>query len=102
MMLPAQRVYPDRIEVIDDHPDTGERFSGLALPFYREAVEVAVKAQGALSQLRTLGFDVAITERGVSIIEANTWWGHPTQAEMRRGLITDKLREVLDVIIPPM
>ncbi len=101
ILQPANVIHPDHIEVVESHPMTGASFSGGKLPYFEQALDLALEAQRHLSQLRTLGFDIAITDNGPTIIEANTWWGHPIQAELRRGIISDNVREILNEIIPP-
>ncbi len=91
---------PGRLDWFEKHPDTGEQILGLRLPHYREAVELAKAAQHRLPQLRSLGFDIAITNSGATIIEGNAWWSNYPQLAMRKGFISDGMREVLDQIMP--
>lgn len=66
-----RRDWPDIIDTII-HPDTGELIAGKMLPFWNETVELVLDAQRKTRQLPTLGWDVAITDDGPLIVEANT------------------------------
>ncbi len=65
---------------IGAHPSTGAAFAGFRLPFWREAVDLVTAAQRRFPQLRTLGWDVALTGRGPVVIEANARWDPPCYA----------------------
>ncbi len=52
------------------HPDTGEKIKGFKIPYFREAVDLIKRA--AELTYGYYGWDVAITEKGPVIIEANT------------------------------
>jgi hypothetical protein len=62
------------------HPDTGVVFDGFRLPFWSEAMELVKTAQRCFPDLHTLGWDVALTENGPVIIEANARWDPPIYA----------------------
>jgi glutathione synthase/RimK-type ligase-like ATP-grasp enzyme len=53
------------------HPITGFEFSGVRLPFWEETKQLVKAAASLFLPLRALGWDVAITEQGPVIIEAN-------------------------------
>lgn len=90
---------PARIDYLSNHPDSGAQVAGVRLPFYNEAIAIAREAQMRLPQLRTLGFDIAITPQGPVIIEGNAWWGILPQVIARRGFITDGVRAELKRIM---
>ncbi|ACN15093.1 hypothetical protein HRM2_19920 [Desulforapulum autotrophicum HRM2] len=54
------------------HPDTGEGIEGFVLPSWNKIVELAVRAQDSLPLLQTIGWDMALTDEGEFIVEANT------------------------------
>ncbi len=62
------------------HPDTGLPFDGFPIPHWRDAIDLACRAQRVMPQLPTLGWDMAITARGPVIIEANARWDPPLYA----------------------
>jgi hypothetical protein len=54
-----------------EHPETGQRIDGFVLPFWGELVELALRAQRSLPRLKSVGWDIAATEHGVVLVEAN-------------------------------
>lgn len=96
---PLVKYSSSRLEYIDRHPDSDAQISGLKLPFFLEADALAREAQRHLPQLRSLGFDIAITPQGPVIIEGNAWWGILPQTITRRGFISPGMREVLNRIM---
>lgn len=58
------------------HPETGVRFDGFQIPFYREAVQLCEKAALEEPHMRYVGWDVAITEQGPVLIEGNNLPGY--------------------------
>ena len=57
------------------HPDTGEQIKGTILPFWRDVSKLALRAQKSVPLLPTIGWDIAITEDGIFIVEANAAYG---------------------------
>jgi hypothetical protein len=60
---------------ITKHPDTGTVFEGYQLPYYKETIDLCKKAMDVFYGLRTIGWDIAITEDGPIFIEGNHGWG---------------------------
>ena len=58
------------------HPATGIRLKGYEVPFYREAVELVLDAAELFPQTCYIAWDVAVTEKGPLLIEANHFPGH--------------------------
>jgi hypothetical protein len=75
---------------ITQHPDTGARLVGVRLEGYRSACDVALAASRKLGFVGTIGWDIAATDRGPVIVEANLWWTPSFQAALG-GAITDEL-----------
>ena len=53
------------------HPDTGIAFESFAIPFIKEAYELAVAAHKFFYNVGAIGWDVAITDNGPVFIEGN-------------------------------
>jgi len=64
--------YGGRVAV---HPDSGVKFEGYAIPYFREAVEMVMRMHEALQGIHSIGWDVAISPDGPIIIEGNDWEG---------------------------
>lgn len=75
---------------IRKHPDTGAELVGIWLPGYRAACELALQASRKLGFVGTIGWDIAATERGPTIVEANLWWTPSFQTALG-GAITDEI-----------
>jgi hypothetical protein len=75
---------------ITRHPDTGAELVGVPLPEFRAACELALAASAKLGFVGTLGWDIAATDRGPVVVEANLWWTPSFQTALG-GAITDEL-----------
>jgi len=75
----------------DKHPESGAAIAGEIVPYHKEVVETARKAHSLIPQLRSLGWDIAITDDGPVILEANTYWSHLLQFVADRGAATPAL-----------
>lgn len=60
--------------IIGEHPDTHVKFSDFVIPYYREAVALALRAHSIFYQTKSIGWDIAISESGPVIIEGNDDW----------------------------
>ena len=68
------------ITVVRAHPATAVPFDGFALPHWSEAIDLAKAGQRCFPMLPTLGWDVALTDAGPRIVEANARWDPPLYA----------------------
>ena len=59
---------------IESHPDTGVRLEGFQVPYWREATRLVLNLHRVFYGFHSLGWDVALTESGPVIIEANEAW----------------------------
>ncbi|EJB8580869.1 hypothetical protein JG663_15450 [Vibrio cholerae] len=57
------------------HPDSGFDFSSLKIPNWEHIRNEILLSADKLTQLNLVGWDIAITENGISIIEVNTIFG---------------------------
>ena len=58
------------------HPMTNTDIVGFKVPKYKEAVKLALKASKVVKEIRYVGWDIAITDKGPVIIEGNEYPGH--------------------------
>lgn len=58
------------------HPITGVELVGAQIPMYHESVELVKRAAMQIPELGYIGWDIAVTEKGPLIIEANHFPGH--------------------------
>ncbi len=71
------------------HPVTGTVFKGLKMPFWEESIEMMRSAVPLASKISNIGWDVAVTENGPLIIEANTIPGFNTAQYRGFGSLTE-------------
>ncbi len=60
---------------VPTHPVTGRTLTGVRVPEWDAARELAVRAAEAFAPLRTVGWDIAPVPGGAVLIEGNAWWG---------------------------
>lgn len=72
-------------EMSEVHPDTGFRYEGVEIPFWKEVVEQVKYFHKMLFNLHSIGWDVAIAEDGPYFIEGNDNWEIPL-VQMTKGV----------------
>jgi hypothetical protein len=77
---------------VSAHPDTGVAFEGRAVPMWEEVLGVCRRAAAALSGVRSVGWDVALTAEGPVILEGNADWSLPLVQVHTRGYLTSEVR----------
>ena len=60
---------------VTEHPDTGVTFEGYKIPYFEDAIDLAKKATERFYGFCSIGWDIAITSDGPTIIEGNDDWG---------------------------
>ena len=60
----------------ETHPYTRTPIAGSAIPFWKESVALCLTAAARIPTLGYIGWDVAVTEDGPLLIEANQFPGH--------------------------
>ena len=56
---------------MEEHPTTRLTIKGFKIPFFKEAVDYVLKAALVEPELGYIGWDVAITEKGPTLVEGN-------------------------------
>lgn len=78
-------------------PGTGKEYSGFVLPDWQQARTIALKAAAAFPWCRCIGWDVAFSDRGPVVIEANERWAaRLPQVAGGRGLLEGELLAVYE------
>ena len=85
----------------DTHPDTGTYLIGYPIPYWDKAVELVLASAKRIPQLRYVGWDVAVTEKGVVFVEANQHPGHdilqmPPHTPDKIGMLP-RYRQYIDI-----
>jgi Sugar-transfer associated ATP-grasp len=76
---------------VTSHPETGSIFENFEIPFYKEALELAIRLHSFFYGIHSIGWDIAITRDGPCIIEANDQWFMPMSQGIYGGLRTKYL-----------
>lgn len=63
--------YSKKYEVSEYHPGTQIRMIGRKIPYWEELKKLVAAAHKDLPQIKFIGWDVAITENGLELIEGN-------------------------------
>jgi hypothetical protein len=62
---------------VNEHPETGRKFEEFKIPFWEEVLALVQEAALKFLPLRTLGWDIAVTEKGLKILETNNPYTPP-------------------------
>jgi hypothetical protein len=57
------------------HPETGEKFTGFAIPMWPEVIDLARRAHATFSSVYFIGWDIAVVQDGPLLVEANAGFG---------------------------
>ena len=57
------------------HPETGVEFIGFKIPMYEEALEMCKEAALVVPEVRHIGWDVGLSDKGPVFVEGNIWAG---------------------------
>jgi hypothetical protein len=72
------------------HPVTKMKFNGYQLPHWDLLIETIKKATIVIPEVRTVGWDVAITKKGISLIEGNHNWSKTIiEKALKKGIRKD-------------
>lgn len=77
---------------VTKHPVTHIEFQDFQLPCWAEIKQIAVKAQKVFHNLKSIGWDFALTPEGPVIIEGNQQWGTAGIQAANGGLLTPRNR----------
>lgn len=82
------------------HPITNEKIVGFKVPLYDEACKMVIEAAKEIPEVKYIGWDVAITDKGPAIIEGNSFPGvfqiKPSLSKSKVGLIP-KYQNVMEI-----
>ena len=76
------------------HPDTGAILIGVQIPYWAELKEKVSAAAQELREVPYLGWDIAITPKGVAIIETNEEPGHDLSQGAAKIGVYQAIREI--------
>jgi hypothetical protein len=77
------------LERFTRHPESGTLLEGCKVPFWDEVVSLTKRAAVVFYPSRSIGWDIALSNRGLAIIEGNRYWDpHNEDARMRERVVT--------------
>lgn len=71
---PAKGADVIRLSSLVSHPITGIRIPGLTIPYWQEVISMIKEISPVLSKVKSVGWDIGITENGPALIEINSRW----------------------------
>lgn len=80
---------------VTHHPDSGVQLSGLTIPYWKEIKEMVLNAAMVTPGIKSVGWDVAVTQRGPLLIEGNSLWNPLIFQAIYGGFLSSKNRAVL-------
>lgn len=93
----ASREWP-QIVGVSVHPDTGNSIEGFQIPMWDQILEVLEQGQKSLPDLKTLGWDIAVTDSGPLIVETNATYDIDiVQVAYQRG-VRSEMEELFGAI----
>lgn len=81
----------------ESHPDTLQPLLGFKVPFWGSVMDLARTAASIVPQVRTVGWDIAITSQGAVLVEGNSGWGAGLWQIPEGGGRLDVLRRYADL-----
>lgn len=82
------------------HPLTKVKIEGFKIPYYQEAIELAIEASKVVPQLGYVGFDIAIAEDGPVLVEGNELPGYDLyQSKVHLNENKEGLKPLFDEVI---
>lgn len=75
----AARLHPcgSGLDVIETHPESDNVIKGFEVPYWQEAIDLAKRAHLSFPEVKSLAWDIAISEDGPRLLEANASWDPP-------------------------
>ncbi|MFT6288259.1 MAG: hypothetical protein ACJA09_003018 [Alcanivorax sp.] len=90
--------HPGVVREVSIHPDSGVIIPGFVFPHWNAMLDAVITGAQTIPQLGTIGWDIALTEDGPCLIEANSLYACDIlQTALGRGLKPD-FERVLDPI----
>lgn len=79
-------------DVFKEHPTSKIKLAGYKIPRFNDAIKLVKEAAKVVPQVRQVGWDVCISEKGPCIIEGNNWtdymfWQLPEHTKDKQGLM---------------
>jgi hypothetical protein len=80
-------VHGTSIAPVAVHPTSGASFEDFVVPLMPEVRDLAMRAAPAFAPLRTVGWDIGVTEQGPYLVEGNAMWDPMPTLEDFRSIV---------------
>jgi len=90
------------LKSVSIHPKTGVSIEGFQMPLWQECRALVKECVFKFLPIRTIGWDVGITEKGPVIVEGNMWWDPPNQTGRGTVLLDAVMEDSRVRIFPEM
>jgi len=99
---PAVSGNPFQTNTYDKHPITGEPIVGMQIPYWSEILQMVEQMGSKISELKSIGWDIAITEEGPVLVEMNVHWSvEPFQLPFQKGRLNKLLPFINQSVLYP-
>lgn len=96
-VLAVRRGGVDGRTTFDTHPESGAQLVGRILPDWADALALVQRAASLTPHVLGIGFDLALSDKGPLVIEANTRPAHGLyQSATGRGFLSPEMREAVE------
>ena len=87
-------------ETFEHHPDTGIKFDGYFLPYWKELVALTAEATQKVPSIRFVGWDLAITPTGPVLVAGTPTPGHEIYQLAAQNLEKKGMLPIFDAAVP--
>ncbi|WP_170302456.1 sugar-transfer associated ATP-grasp domain-containing protein [Desulfosarcina widdelii] len=81
-------------KLLYEHPITKIKFKDFQLPCWEQVKTITIQAQKVFNHVKSVGWDIGISDKGPVIIEANKFWATTGMQAANGGLLTDKNKKI--------
>ncbi len=87
-------------EAFENHPDSGIKFDGYFLPYWKEVLTLTAKATQKVPSIRLVGWDLAITPKGPVLVAGTPTPGHDIYQLVAQNPEKKGMLPVFDAAVP--
>jgi len=80
---------------VSHHPDSNIKLEGFQIPYWKELKEMVIKAAYITPDIRSIGWDVAVSPHGPILLEGNSLWSPILYQSMNGGFLNEENKETL-------
>ncbi|HEA30501.1 MAG TPA: hypothetical protein ENH91_10980 [Leeuwenhoekiella sp.] len=89
---------PRKSKKLTTHPVSQKKMVGFFVPFWNQVIPMVKQAAKVIPQVRTVGWDVIITEKGPSLLEGNDNWDKTHYEKIKGNGLKNRINSFLTSI----